>query len=72
MSEKKFEFILRRIHDKKVKATIVMDSGSHFLDKYIAEIGDDYVKLSRSLTKKTIEKYIKLERIESVATEWKE
>ena len=72
MSEKKFDFILKRIHDKKVKATIVMDSGTHFIEKYIVELGDDYAKLNRSLTKTTADKYIKLGRIESVSTAWKE
>jgi hypothetical protein len=71
MSEKKIEYILKRIYDEKVKMSLRTDSNDYF-SGYITEIGDDYVKVNFTLNKKCHDSFIKVLRIESVTTEWKE
>ncbi len=63
--------ILQRAYDKKVKIAI-QTTGHSFADRYIMDIGDDYMVVTHSLKKKSYEKFIKLACIESIYTQWKE
>ncbi|MGY5870730.1 MAG: hypothetical protein RTV72_00655 [Candidatus Thorarchaeota archaeon] len=72
MGEKKFMNVLQRACDEKVKVTIVTNSKQFFLGRYVVEIGEDYVKFTASLKKKSTEEFIKLECIESISTKWEE
>ena len=71
MSEKQFMYILRRVFDEKVTASIRTSSNDYFFG-YIVDIGEDYLKMTSSIEKKRAEEFIKLECIESITTEWKE
>ena len=64
-------FILQRACDEKVKVNIFTAGHSQFAI-YILEIGEDYVKCKNAHKRIHDEYFIKLDSIESIATEWKE
>ncbi len=67
-SEMKFIYILRQIYDEQVRVSIIMKSRSTYIDGYITDMGEDYVKFNDSLKKRKADRFIRISEIESVIT----